>query len=83
MSEPPVPDQLQQAIRELQARHLREILALMKQWPNFRGNIAMAEVGAAVGIADMMGEDVEAFLRWLRASEPKPTPIAPGPRSSS
>lgn len=83
MSEPELPAELLKLLMDRQDRNMREIKELLFYWPNFRKHIAFGDLGAAIGFADMMGCDVEGFLRKMRATEPKPTPIEPGPRSAS
>ncbi len=83
MSEPPLPSAATAEVCAELDRQLKAFVRLVERWPNFRKHIALAMLGAAIGTADMMGCDVEGFLRSLREREPKPTPIEPGPRVSS
>lgn len=81
--EPDVPPELLRLLTEENDRQMNVLTRLLERWPNFRGHIASYQLGAAIGLADMMGEDVEGFIAHLRAQVPKPSPIAPGPRSAS
>lgn len=65
---------------EWEALRQRDVEALVRfigRWPNARHDVAMAMLGEAIGTADMMGIDVEAFLVHLRKTHPKPSPIVP------
>lgn len=72
-----LPAKLQAEIDAAQEANLKRIAALVASYPQYREAIAIAEVGAAVGVADVMGADADGFLRELRATRPRPAPLKP------
>lgn len=62
-------------------RQQAAFFAFTKKWPNFRQHAAYAMLGVAIATADMMGIDVEAFLRSIREQNPHPGVLVP-PKAS-
>jgi hypothetical protein len=69
-------------IREEQ-RHLAVFKELISRNPEYRRHFAYAMLGAAVGLVDSVGGDVEEFVAGLRKQFKRPIPIEPPEESNS
>lgn len=76
-NEPPMPPEAVAEWDEIQQGELRRFVAFVNKWPNYRMHAAFGLLGAAIGTVDMMGGDVEGFVRHVRANREKPTPLRP------
>lgn len=72
-----LPAGLQEAISAACDANMRELSRLLSEHPDHRKAIAYEFLGAAIAWADMMGCDVEGFLRHLRATFDHPGVLVP------
>lgn len=56
MAEPRMPPELEQEVTAELDRSLKALVPIIARWPNFRRQIAMEFLGAAVGTADLTRE---------------------------
>ena len=56
--------------------HIKRMSQWLARWPNFRRHAAYVQLGAAIAFADLIGIDVEDFVKKLRAAGN--TPAASG-----
>jgi hypothetical protein len=80
MSDNEIPKKLTDAVTAEGDRHTKALANMFASWPEFRKNIALYQLGCAVGVADSMGVDVEAFLTDLRSKYAKPAVLVPPER---
>jgi hypothetical protein len=72
-----MPEEAQSAVYDEIDREAQAFTAFVRQWPDYREHAACAILGAAIGLADVMGVDVEGYLAKLREMEPKPGIMRP------
>ena len=64
-------------------RHLAAVVAIVDRFPEYRAHLCHALLASAIATCDTFGVDVEAFLRELRAREPRSAVLVPPKRVSS
>ena len=76
-----LPEEAQAELNAENDRATAAFVRFIQRWPNYRQAAAIAQLGVAVALVDMMGEDAEGFIQELRRRRPKATPIRPPPGS--